>query len=125
MDGLEASGLSDLSKVTSVASFFVSRVDTLVDKMLEKIGTPEALDLRGKAANAQAALAYQLYQKKFSGPRWEALVKKGAKQQRLLWASTSVKNPAYSDTLYAAHTSSFKKIILHTHSHLVPFFLLL
>ncbi|CAL5418188.1 unnamed protein product [Camellia sinensis] len=84
LDGLEASGLSDLSKVTSVASFFVSRVDTLVDKMLEKIGTPEALDLRGKAANAQAALAYQLYQKKFSGPRWEALVKKGAKKQRLL-----------------------------------------
>ncbi|XP_057773906.1 LOW QUALITY PROTEIN: uncharacterized protein LOC130993143 [Salvia miltiorrhiza] len=102
LDGLEASGLSDLSRVTSVASFFVSRVDSLVDKMLEKIGTPEALDLRGKAANAQAALAYQLYQKKFSGPRWEALVKKGAKKQRLLWASTSVKNPAYPDTLYVA-----------------------
>ncbi|XP_060184156.1 uncharacterized protein LOC132613883 isoform X2 [Lycium barbarum] len=100
LDGLEASGLSDLSRVTSVASFFVSRVDTLVDKMLEKIGTPEALDLRGKAANAQAALAYKLYQKKFSGPRWEALVKKGAKKQRVLWASTSVKNPAYPDTLY-------------------------
>ncbi|KAL0784363.1 hypothetical protein Bca101_000608 [Brassica carinata] len=102
LDGLEASGLDDLSRVTSVASFFVSRVDTLMDKMLEKIGTPEALDLRGKAAVAQAALAYQLYQKKFSGPRWEALVKKGAKKQRLLWASTSVKNPAYSDTLYVA-----------------------
>ncbi|XP_057509543.1 uncharacterized protein LOC130792113 [Actinidia eriantha] len=102
LDGLEASGLSDLSRVTSVASFFVSRVDTLVDKMLEKIGTPEALDLRGKAANAQAALAYKLYQKKFSGPRWDALVKKGAKKQRLLWASTSVKNPAYPDTLYVA-----------------------
>lgn len=55
-----------------------------------------------QAANAQAALAYQLYQKKFSGPRWEALVKKGAKKQRLLWASTSVKNPAYPDTLYVA-----------------------
>ena len=55
-----------------------------------------------QAAVAQAALAYQLYQKKFSGPRWEALVKKGAKKQRLLWASTSVKNPAYSDTLYVA-----------------------
>ncbi|KVH95720.1 Aldolase-type TIM barrel [Cynara cardunculus var. scolymus] len=88
LEGLEASGLDDLSRVTSVASFFVSRVDTLVDKMLEKIGTPEALDLRGK--------------KKFSGPRWEALVKKGAKKQRLLWASTSVKNPAYPDTLYVA-----------------------
>ncbi|KAM0987865.1 hypothetical protein ACFX13_012117 [Malus domestica] len=102
LDGLEASGLSDLSRVTSVASFFVSRVDTLIDKLLEKIGNPEALDLRGKAAVAQAALAYQLYQKKFSGPRWEALVKKGAKKQRLLWASTSVKNPAYPDTLYVA-----------------------
>ncbi|RVW29238.1 Transaldolase [Vitis vinifera] len=102
LDGLEASGLSDLSRVTSVASFFVSRVDTLIDKLLEKIGTPEALDLRGKAAVAQAALAYQLYQKKFSGPRWEALVKKGAKKQRLLWASTSVKNPAYPDTLYVS-----------------------
>lgn len=102
LDGLEASGLSDLSRVTSVASFFVSRVDTLIDKLLEKIGTPEALDLRGKAAVAQSALAYQLYQKKFSGPRWEALVKKGAKKQRLLWASTSVKNPAYPDTLYVS-----------------------
>nr|KJB77213.1 hypothetical protein B456_012G125900 [Gossypium raimondii] len=102
LDGLEDSGLSDLSRVTSVASFFVSRVDTLIDKMLEMIGTPEALDLRGKAAVAQAALAYRLYQKKFSGPRWEALVKKGAKKQRLLWASTSVKNPAYPDTLYVA-----------------------
>jgi len=55
-----------------------------------------------QAAVAQAALAYKLYQQKFSGPRWEALVKKGAKKQRLLWASTSVKNPAYSDTLYVA-----------------------
>ncbi|GAB2280779.1 hypothetical protein Dimus_015404 [Dionaea muscipula] len=100
LDGLEASGLDDLSRVTSVASFFVSRVDTLVDKLLEKIGTPEALNLRGKAAVAQATLAYQLYQKKFSGTRWEALVKKGAKKQRVLWASTSVKNPAYPDTLY-------------------------
>ncbi|KAK4773540.1 hypothetical protein SAY87_028559 [Trapa incisa] len=102
LDGLEASGLDDLSRVTSVASFFVSRVDTLIDKILENMGTPEALDLRGKAAVAQAALAYQLYQKKFSGPRWESLVKKGAKKQRLLWASTSVKNPAYPDTLYVA-----------------------
>ncbi|KAL9226440.1 hypothetical protein vseg_002254 [Gypsophila vaccaria] len=100
LDGLEASGLSDLSRVTSVASFFVSRVDSLIDKLLEKVGTPEALSLRGKAAVAQATLAYQLYKKKFSGPRWEALVKKGAKKQRLLWASTSVKNPAYPDTLY-------------------------
>ncbi|KMZ59386.1 Transaldolase [Zostera marina] len=100
IDGLEASGLSDLSKITSVASFFVSRVDTLIDKKLEKIGTPEVLALRGKAAVAQAILAYKLYQEKFSGPRWEALVKKGAKKQRVLWASTGVKNPAYPDTLY-------------------------
>ncbi|CAN6805925.1 unnamed protein product [Brassica oleracea] len=83
-------------------STLVSRVDTLMDKMLEKNGTPEALDLRGKAAVSQAALAHQLYQKKFSGPRWEALVKKGAKKLRFLWASTSVNNPAYSDTLYVA-----------------------
>ncbi|KAI3787301.1 hypothetical protein L1987_41675 [Smallanthus sonchifolius] len=102
LDGLEASGLDHLSRLTSVASFYVSRVDTLVDSMLEKIGTLEALDLRGKAANAQAALAFQLYRKKFSSPRWEALVKKGAKKQRLLWASTNVKNPAYPDTLYVA-----------------------
>ncbi|XP_076892666.1 uncharacterized protein LOC143544440 [Bidens hawaiensis] len=102
LDGLEASSLDDLSKVTSVASLYVSRVDTRIDSMLEKIGTPEALDLRGKAANAQAALAFQLYQKKFSGPRWEALVAKGAKKQRLLWASVNVKNPAYPDTLYVA-----------------------
>ncbi|KAJ0566474.1 putative transaldolase [Helianthus annuus] len=102
LDGLEASGLDDLSRIASVASFYVSRVDTLVDSTLEKIGTPEALELRGKAANAQAALAFQLYQKKFSGPRWEALVKKGAKKQRLLWASTNVKNPSYPDTLYVA-----------------------
>ncbi|CAL9093311.1 unnamed protein product [Musa hybrid cultivar] len=98
LDGLESSGMNDLSKLTSVASFCVSRVDTLIDKMLEKIGTPEALDLRGKAAIAQATLAYKLYQKKFSGPRWKALVKKGAKKQRLLWASTSVKNPVYPGT---------------------------
>lgn len=102
LDGLEDAaekGL-DLSKVTSVASFFVSRVDTLIDKKLEKIGSEEALALRGKAANAQAALAFKLYQAKFSGPRWEKLAAKGAKKQRLLWASTGVKNPAYPDTHY-------------------------
>ncbi|XP_024530953.1 uncharacterized protein LOC9663123 [Selaginella moellendorffii] len=99
LDGLEARE-GDLSGVSSVASFFVSRVDTLVDKRLNEIGTDEALQLRGKAAVAQAALAFQLYEKKFSGPRWEALKKRGARKQRLLWASTSVKNPAYSDTLY-------------------------
>jgi transaldolase len=99
LDGLEAVQ-GDLSKISSVASFFVSRVDTYVDKRLDAIGTEEALQLRGKAANAQAALAFKLYQEKFSGPRWEALEKRGAKKQRALWASTSVKNPAYPDTLY-------------------------
>jgi transaldolase len=99
LDGLEAVQ-GDLSKISSVASFFVSRVDTYVDKRLDAIGTEEALQLHGKAANAQAALAFKLYQEKFSGPRWEALEKRGAKKQRALWASTSVKNPAYPDTLY-------------------------
>jgi transaldolase len=102
LSGLEdaaAAGL-DLSKISSVASFFVSRVDTLVDKKLEAIGTEEALALRGKAANAQAALAFKLYVEKFSGPRWEKLAAQGAKKQKLLWASTGVKNPAYPDTHY-------------------------
>lgn len=102
LDGLEASGNLDLSKIASVASFFVSRVDTYVDKRLEEIGTEEALALRGKAAVAQAALAYRLYQEKFSGPRWEALKSRGAQKQRLLWASTGVKNKAYPDTLYVS-----------------------
>ncbi|KAL3690684.1 hypothetical protein R1sor_004335 [Riccia sorocarpa] len=102
LEGLEAAETEDLSKINSVASFFVSRVDVLVDKRLDKIGTEEALALRGKAANAQASLAFQLYQEKFSGPRWEALAKRGANKQRLLWASTGVKNPAYPDTLYIA-----------------------
>ncbi|XP_024366475.1 uncharacterized protein [Physcomitrium patens] len=97
--GLEAVQ-GDLSKIASVASFFVSRVDSLVDKKLNAIGTKEALELKGKAANAQAALAFKLYQEKFSGPRWEALAKRGAQKQRVLWASTGVKDPSYPDTLY-------------------------
>jgi transaldolase len=97
--GLEAVE-GDLSKIASVASFFVSRVDSLVDKKLNAIGTEEALSLKGKAANAQAALAFKAYQEKFSGPRWEALEKRGAKKQRVLWASTGVKDPSYPDTLY-------------------------
>lgn len=99
LDGLEAVQ-GDLSKIASVASFFVSRVDTLVDKKLKAIGTKEALELTGKAANAQAGLAFKLYQEKFSGPRWEALAKRGAQKQRVLWASTGVKDPSYPDTLY-------------------------
>eukprot|EP00246_Nothoceros_aenigmaticus_P016960 TRINITY_DN7980_c0_g1_i1.p1 TRINITY_DN7980_c0_g1~~TRINITY_DN7980_c0_g1_i1.p1 ORF type:complete len:432 (-),score=79.31 TRINITY_DN7980_c0_g1_i1:443-1738(-) len=102
LEGLEALSTPDLSGISSVASFFVSRVDTLVDKRLEAIETEEALALRGKAALAQSALAFKLYTAKFSGPRWEALEKRGARKQRLLWASTSVKNPAYPDTLYVS-----------------------
>jgi transaldolase len=90
----------DLSKIHSVASFFVSRVDTEVDKRLEKIGTDEALALRGKAGVANARLAYRAYQEFFSGDRWQALKDAGANTQRPLWASTGVKNPDYRDTMY-------------------------
>ena len=86
--------------VYSVASFFVSRVDTEADKRLEAIGTKEALALRGKLAVANAKLAYEHYQQVFSGPRWEFLKGKGANPQRCLWASTSTKNPEYRDVLY-------------------------
>lgn len=89
-----------LDSVASVASFFISRVDTEVDRRLEAIGSDEALALRGLAAVAQAKLAYQLFRDVFSGPRWEALASRGARVQRPLWASTSTKNPAYPDTLY-------------------------
>jgi transaldolase len=97
--GLEACA-GDLSKVSSVASFFVSRVDTEVDRRLEAIGSDAALALRGKAAVAQAKLAYQLFLERFSGARWDVLAARGARFQRPLWASTSTKNPAYPDTLY-------------------------
>src|SRR3954453_2689333 len=102
ISGLEefGKGGGDLSTVHSVASFFVSRVDTEVDRRLEAIGTSDALVLRGKAAVAQAKLAYELFLKIFSGARWEALAAKGAHKQRPLWASTSTKNPSYPDLLY-------------------------
>jgi transaldolase len=103
LDGLEAYAATDgadLSKVASVASFFVSRVDTEVDRRLESIATPEALALRGKAAVAQAKLAYRQFVETFAGPRWESLAARGARLQRPLWASTSTKNPEYPDTLY-------------------------
>ncbi|MET8581752.1 transaldolase [Streptomyces collinus] len=90
----------DLSKIHSVASFFVSRVDTEIDKRLDGIGTEEAKALRGKAAVANARLAYQAYEEVFSSDRWNALEKAGANKQRPLWASTGVKDPAYPDTLY-------------------------
>ncbi|MDE0117783.1 MAG: transaldolase [bacterium] len=97
--GLEACE-GDLSSVSGVASFFISRTDTEVDRRLEAIGTPEALALRGQTAVAQGQVAYKLFTQKFAGPRWEALAARGARVQRPLWASTSTKNPAYPDTLY-------------------------
>jgi len=99
LSGLEAAE-GDLSKVASVASFFVSRVDTEVDKRLDAIGTDDAVALKGKAAIANAQLAYELFLERFSGPRWDALVARGARVQRPLWASTSTKNPEYPDTYY-------------------------
>lgn len=99
LSGLE-SRPGDLSGISGVASFFVSRVDTEVDRRLEAIATPEALALRGTAAVAQAKLAYAVFRRCFAGPRWAALSARGARLQRPLWASTSTKNPAYPDTLY-------------------------
>ena len=102
LDGLERAAANghQLSGIASVASFFVSRVDTEIDKRLEAIGTDEALALRGKAGVANSRLAYAAFQEVFSGERWEALAAKGARAQRPLWASTGVKNPDYPDTLY-------------------------
>jgi transaldolase len=99
ISGLEACR-GDLSRVASVGSFFISRVDTEVDRRLDAVGTPEALAHRGKAAVAQGKLAYKLFEETFAGARWEALKDRGARVQRPLWASTSTKNPAYPDTLY-------------------------
>ena len=99
LSGLESRS-GDLSGVSGVASFFVSRVDTEVDRRLESIGSPAARALCGRAAVAQAKLAYAIFRRCFSGPRWTALADRGARLQRPLWASTSTKNPAYPDTLY-------------------------
>ncbi|GHD97557.1 transaldolase [Streptomyces alanosinicus] len=90
----------DLSLIRSVASFFVSRVDSEIDKRLGALGTDEAKALRGKAAVANARLAYEAYEEVFSSDRWNALSGAGANKQRPLWASTGVKDPAYPDTLY-------------------------
>ncbi|MDQ0374656.1 transaldolase [Cellulomonas humilata] len=90
----------DLAPIASVASFFVSRVDTAIDPRLDAIGTPEAAALRGKAAIANARLAYGLYQDVVADDRWKALSAAGAHPQRPLWASTGVKDKAYPDTLY-------------------------
>ena len=96
---LAEDGEADLSGIASVASFFVSRVDTEIDKRLEKAGADH---LKGKAALANAQLAYQAYEEVFSSDRWKALEAKGARPQRPLWASTGVKNPEYPDTLYVS-----------------------
>jgi transaldolase len=102
MAGLEQAKANghDLSTIHSVASFFVSRVDTEVDKRLEAIGTDEAKALRGTAAVANARLAYAAFQETFAQDRWQALANAGAKPQRPLWASTGTKNPEYSDVKY-------------------------
>jgi transaldolase len=100
--GLEAASGRDVASIASVASFFVSRVDTEVDARLDKLGTPEARTLRGQAAIANARLAYELFEQQFSSdsPRWAALQARGARVQRPLWASTSVKDPSFADTMY-------------------------
>jgi transaldolase len=102
LDGLEQAAANghQLAGIASVASFFVSRVDTEIDKRLEAIGTDEALALRGKAGIANSRLAYAAFEEVFAGERWEALAAKGARVQRPLWASTGVKNPDYPDTMY-------------------------
>ncbi|GAA1219181.1 MULTISPECIES: transaldolase [Streptomyces] len=99
LEKAKAAGL-DLSKIYSVASFFVSRVDSEIDKRLDALGTDEAKALKGKAALANARLAYEAYEEVFSSDRWAALDKAQANKQRPLWASTGVKDPAYKDTLY-------------------------
>ncbi|RST19659.1 transaldolase [Streptomyces sp. WAC05374] len=92
----------DLSVIESVASFFVSRLDTETDRRLEEIGTPEALELRGRTGIANSRLAHKAYEETVRSPRWQALQAQGANAQRLLWTSTSTKNPAYPDTLYVS-----------------------
>src|SRR5436305_710060 len=99
LERLVAAG-GDPKTVYSVASFFVSRVDTEADKRLEAIGSKQALDLRGALAVANARLAYEHFEQTFAGRRWEFLASKGANPQRCLWASTSTKNPDYRDVLY-------------------------
>ena len=102
LDGLERALEAGLPvhAITSVASFFVSRVDTEIDARLDKLGSPEAKRLRGDAAIANARLAYQRYEEVFTSPRWAVLAEAGARPQRPLWASTGVKDPAYDDTRY-------------------------
>jgi transaldolase len=102
MDGMERARAAghDLTRITSVASFFVSRVDSEIDQRLDKIGSDAAKKLRGKAAIANTRLAYELYEEMFDTDRWRKLAAAGARPQRPLWASTSTKDPAYDDTMY-------------------------
>ncbi|MFD9276298.1 transaldolase [Streptomyces mirabilis] len=99
LEKAQAAGI-DLATIHSVASFFVSRVDSEIDKRLTKVGTDEALALKGRAALANARLAYEAYEEVFASARWTALAPAGANKQRPLWASTGVKDPSYKDTLY-------------------------
>ena len=99
MEVLAANG-GDVSRVGSVASFFVSRIDSAVDALIQKVGGGAAAELLGKAAIANAKLAYQSYKSLMAGDRWKVLAARGAHPQRLLWASTSSKNPAYRDVIY-------------------------
>ena len=96
----------DLSTIHSVASFFVSRVDTEIDKRLDAVGTDEATALKGKAGLANARLAYQIYEEQFSTERWRRLESAGANAQRPLWASTGVKDPSLPDTLYVTELAA-------------------
>jgi transaldolase len=102
MSGVEQAAAAgrEVSQIRSVASFFVSRMDTEVDSRLDKLGSPEAAALRGKAAIANARLAYELFERRFATERWQALRASGAQVQRPLWASTSTKDPAFPDTMY-------------------------
>ena len=105
LEQADAAG-KDLSKIHSVASFFISRVDTEIDNRLDEIGTDEAKALKGKAGIANARLAYQAFEEVFSTPRWQTLADDGAHVQRPLWASTGTKNAAYSDTLYVSELAA-------------------
>jgi transaldolase len=108
LEGMERARIAgrDLSRLASVASLFVSRMDTEVDKRLDKLGTPEAARLRGQAAIANARLVFARHEALFAGPRWTALADAGARPQRPLWASTGAKDPAYDDTRYVVQLAT-------------------
>ena len=121
LNGMERAGAAgrELSTVASVASLFVSRLDTAVDEQLDQFGTSEAARLRGQAAIANARTVFAAYERLFTGARWKALAARGARPQRPLWASTGVKDPAYEDTRYveqlvtAGVVNTMPEAILH------------